>query len=144
MPARAIAKAQATLDTVRENEQGRVEAVVDGDTRPARPARKPVAKPPKPVVAATSTTQIAPGLTATTTVTDVAGDASPAFRNWVAQARISGVFKGSPPRVLINGRTVPAGQMVDELLEITFEGIDPLGNSLVFRDRTNATVQRKF
>jgi len=144
IPARAIAKAQATVDMVRATEQGRVEAVTDGDTQSAVPVRRPAAKPPKPVVAATSTTQLSPGLTATTTATDVAGDASPAFRNWVAQARISGVFKGTPPRVLINGRTVPAGQMVDEVLEITFEGIDALGKSLVFRDKTNATVQRKF
>lgn len=144
IPARAIAKAQATVDMVRATEQGRVEAVTDGDTASAMPVRRPAPKPPKPVVAATSTTQLSPGLTATTTATDVAGDASPAFRNWVAQARISGVFKGTPPRVLINGRTVPAGQMVDEVLEITFEGIDALGKSLVFRDKTNATVQRKF
>lgn len=144
IPARAIAKAQATMDAVRATEQGRVEAVTDGDTQSAMPVRRPAAKPPKPVVAATSTTQISPGLTATTTATDVAGDASPAFRNWVAQARISGVFKGTPPRVLINGRTVPAGQTVDEVLEITFEGIDAAGKSLIFRDRTNATVQRKF
>ena len=141
IPARAIAKAQPTIAAAQENEQGRVEEATNGEMSTVRRARPTAA--PKPTPPATSTTQLAPGLTATTTA-EVAGDATPAFRNWVAQARISGVFKGTPPRVLINGRTASAGQMVDELLEITFDGIDPLGKSLVFRDRTGSTVLRKF
>ncbi|MEO6002710.1 MAG: hypothetical protein ABIZ04_06510 [Opitutus sp.] len=141
IPARAIAKAKATIAAAEENEQGRVEEATNGEMTTVRRPRPPAA--PKPTPPATSTTQLAPGLTATTTA-EVAGDATPAFRNWVAQARISGVFKGTPPRVLINGRTTSAGQMVDELLEITFDGIDPLGKSLIFRDRSGATVLRKF
>ena len=145
VPARAIQKAEETIATVNATEQGRVEAVVDGDQSATfQPRRKPAPKPvAKPVV--TSTTELAPGIKATTTATDnVGGDASNEFRTWVAQARVSGVFQGTPPRVLINGRTVSATQVVDETLQITFDGIDATTKSLVFRDHTGATVSRKF
>jgi hypothetical protein len=80
----------------------------------------------------------------TTTASGVEGNASPAFRNWVAQARVSGVFQGEPARILINGRMVTSGQLVDEALVITFEGINSTSSSLIFRDRTGASVARRF
>jgi hypothetical protein len=69
--------------------------------------------------------------------------ASPAFRTWVANAKINGVL-GTPPRALINGRTVHAGQVVDETLGITFSGVDVSRHALVFRDRTGAIVRRGY
>jgi hypothetical protein len=142
VPARAIEKAKATIASVNENEGGRVEAVTSTEQQPARSPRPKIEAKPAPVT--TATTQLSPGITATTTAKDVAGDASPEFKNWVAQARVSGVFQGSPARALINGRTVSAGQVVDEKLEITFDGIDSTAKNLVFRDRTGASVVRKF
>ncbi|MEO7599401.1 MAG: hypothetical protein ABIV50_10745 [Opitutus sp.] len=142
VPARAINKAKETIATVEATEHGNVDAVVGEAVfqRHPKPAPTPVAKP-----VVTSTTELAPGIKATTTAMDnVGGDASPEFRTWVAQARISGVFQGTPPRVLINGRTVSATQLVDETLKITFDGIDSATKSLVFRDHTGATVSRKF
>jgi hypothetical protein len=141
VPARAIEKAKATIATAHESEKERVETVTSSDEPPARPAAK---AEPKPAPVTTATTQLSPGITVTTTAKDVAGDASPEFKNWVAQARVSGVFRGSPARALINGRTVSAGQIVDEKLEITFEGIDASSKNLVFRDHTGASVVRKF
>jgi hypothetical protein len=141
-PARAIAKAKETIAKAEERQSQRTEEVsVDSTPRPVHRTEKPVEKPAAP---ATSTTQLSPGITATTTAKDVAGDARPEFRNWVAQAKISGVFQGATPRALINNRTVLAGQVVDEVLEITFDGIDPTGKNLVFRDRSGSSVLRKF
>jgi hypothetical protein len=80
----------------------------------------------------------------TTTASGVEGNASPAFRSWVAQARVSGVFQGEPARILINGRMVTSGQLVDESLAITFEGINSTSSSLIFRDHTGASVARRF
>lgn len=145
MPAQAIAKAEAVVAAVNANENGRVDEVLADQEMPVRPPRKTAPKPaekaPPPT---TSTTDLAPGVRATTTVTDVDGDASPAFRTWVAQARISGVFQGTPARALINGKTVPAGQIVDETLGITFEGLDPTAKLLIFRDASGVSVTRKF
>lgn len=146
IPARTLNKAKETIAAVNEKEETRMDPVLNGEgTSAPLPRRNPPPKPaPKPVAPVTSTTQLAPGITATTTAGDVTGDASPAFRNWVAQAKVSGVFQGSTPRALINGRTVAAGQIVDETLGITFDGIDSVAKTLVFRDRTGVTVVRKF
>lgn len=74
----------------------------------------------------------------------VSGTASAEFRSWVASARLSGVFAGGNPRALINGRMVQPGQVVDEVLKVTFDKIESDGKTLVFRDATGATVSRKF
>ena len=146
LPARAIDKAEAVIATVQENERLPVDEVVAPEgTGPALPLRpKPAPSAAKPIAPTTATTQLAPGITAISVAQDVSGEASVAFRSWVAQARISGVFQGTPARVLINGRTIGAGQTVDEVLAITFDGIDPVTKTLVFRDATGATVARKF
>jgi hypothetical protein len=39
---------------------------------------------------------------------------------------------------------VTSGQLADETLAITFERIDAATSSLIFRDRTGATVARRF
>jgi hypothetical protein len=144
-PAAAISKAEAVVAAVAANEEGGVEEVLEPQEMPVRPVRRSAPKPAQKTPApATSTTSLAPGITATTTLKEVDGDATPAFRSWVAQARISGIFQGSPPRALINGKTVAAGQIVDDVLEITFEGIDSTAKQLIFRDATGASVMRKF
>ena len=144
MPAQAIAKAEAVVATVKMNEEGRVDEVLADQQMPVRPPRKVAPKPAEKPAATTSTTDLAPGVKATTTAKDVDGDANPAFRAWVAQARVSGVFQGTPARVLINGKTVAAGQIVDEALEITFEGVDSNAKLLIFRDASGVSVTRKF
>jgi len=58
--------------------------------------------------------------------------------------RISGVFQGAPPRALIDGRTVRAGEVVNAALGITFERIDAPRKLIVFRDRSGATVMRRY
>lgn len=149
-PAKAIAKAQAVVTASRTIEQDRIDLETKADpvsakAPPGKPAPIAVAPrepqiPPAPV---TSTSQLAPGVSASTAA-HVAGEASPAFRSWVANARISGLFQGNPPRALINGRLVSGGQVVDDLLQITFDHIDSHTKMIVFRDPTGATVARKF
>jgi hypothetical protein len=108
----------------------------------ARSARRPDEAPSHP--APTITTQLAPGITATTTARQVAGAASPAFRAWVGAASINGVFQGTPARALINGHIVQAGQMVEAALGISFDHIDADAKTIVFRDRSGATVSRPY
>jgi hypothetical protein len=143
-PAAAISKAEAVVAAVNANQEAAATEMLTAEEMPVRPIRKPAPKAVEKPVPTTSTTSLAPGVTATTAANNVEGDATPAFRTWVAQARISGIFQGSPARALINGKTVAAGQIVDDLLGITFEGIDPTAKLLVFRDATGVSVTRKF
>jgi len=151
LPGQAIAKAQDAVAARRSNEQDRVDAIVDGeDPSGARALGTPPPSSfssgtPPPV---TSTSQLAPGITATTAApnvtTDPAAAATPAFRSWVANARINGVFQGTPPRALINGRTFRAGQTIDAELGIVFQGLTDDAKAIVFRDASGATVTRRF
>jgi hypothetical protein len=154
-PAKAINKAEEMIAAANATRQVN-EELTSADPTAVRPAkseseaeptfvrRKPAPKAEPPPAPTTSKTELAPGLTATTAAKDVAGEASPAFRNWVAQARISGVFKGNPARALINGRTVTSGQVIDEALGITFVGIAADSKSLMFSDASGSTVMRRF
>lgn len=137
-PVNAINKAQDAIAARRAGEQARVDAVVAGEDGPNRPAPKIMA--PKP----TSTmTKVAPGLTAATPI-DAEGESSRAFRLFVANARISGVFQGNPARAMINGKLTRAGERVDAELGIVFEGLSPDRHQLVFSDRSGAKVFRGY
>jgi hypothetical protein len=154
IPKKLIDDAQNTLAGRRTLEQNRIDALAAGEEPSDKRA---IATPPPSTFAptstaakttapapVTSTSQLSPGVTVTTTATDVVGDASPAFRAWVAQLKLNGVFHGSPPRALINGRTYRAGQVVDDALGITFETIDTDAKTIVFRDRSGATASRRY
>lgn len=86
-------------------------------------------------------TVVAPGVSATTTL-DSTPQASSAFRAFVASMRIFGVMNGRSPRVLINGRLIRVGDVVDNQLQIVFVGIKD--GQLVFKDPTGATVSRQY
>lgn len=144
MPAKTLNNAATTINAAKATEQSRVNALATGEEPEERKSAPPKAAAQKPAAAVTSTSQIAPGITATTSIADVAGDASPAFKAWVAQAKISGVFHGSPARALVNGRTFRSGQVADETLGITFDHLDDETKSIVFKDRTGATVARRY
>jgi len=100
--------------------------------------------PARKVAATTTKAVISTGVVATVAVANASDTASDEFRAWAGRARISGVFQGSPPRALINGRTVSAGEIVDDALSITFDSFDAATKMIVFRDSTGATVARKF
>jgi len=111
---------------------------------PAPKATKPAPKAVIAPAAAAATTNLGGGMSATTTDDVIATDASPAFRSWVATAKIGGVFQGSSPRVLINGRTVRAGAVVDDGLGIIFESVDVDNKMILFKDGTGAVVSRHY
>ena len=108
---------------------------------------EPTAPTPSPAedrVTATSQSEIAPGVTATTTTMLSAVEASHDFQNFVAEMRINGVFQGSPARALINGHTVSEGEVIDSGLGIIFDHIEAEDKQIIFRDGTGATVRRKY
>jgi hypothetical protein len=146
-PVNAINKAQEAIATRRASGQARIDAAVTGEDVPDKPAT-----PPAPAATKSSTapakstggmTTIAPGVT-TTTELEAGAEASAAFRAFIANAKVSGVFQGSPARAFINGRLIRAGENVDGPLGVVFTGIDVERKQLLFKDRTGATVARKY
>lgn len=102
---------------------------------------------PEPVpeqVTTQSQSVIAPGVTATRTTVMSAIEASPAFRAFVGQIRINGVFQGSPARALLNGHTYREGALIDPSLGIYFDHVVSEKKLIVFRDSNGAIVQRKY
>ena len=85
----------------------------------------------------------APGVT-TSTQLEAGVEASAAFRAFVANAKVSGVFQGSPARAFINGKLTRAGETADSALGVVFTGIDLDRRQLVFTDKSGATVGRKY
>ena len=149
-PKKAIDKAQEAIAARRASGQSRIDAAAIGEDLPDTP----VAPPPAPVTpsarpaapraaAPTTTSTIAPGVSATAQV-EAAAEASAPFRTFVANAKVSGVFQGPPTRAMINGRLIRAGELVDGGLGITFTGVDSPRRQLIFQDKTGATVSRRF
>jgi hypothetical protein len=96
------------------------------------------------VITGTVTTDLAPGVTVTTEAVQAEVEASQSFRTFVADAKISGVFQGTPSRAFINGRLIRVGETVDSSLGIRFESVDPKAKNIVFKDSTGATVARRY
>lgn len=151
MPGEMIQKAKDSISARRDQEQSRVDASAVGEI--SAPVAKPVT-PPRPAsahapssaplpfsdAAATATRSFAPGLTATMKI-EAASDASPAFREFVANARISGI---AATRVIINDRLVRAGEMAEVSLGIRFDGYNRDTKQLRFSDRNGAHVLRRY
>jgi hypothetical protein len=91
-----------------------------------------------------------PGLAPALSMREVAKETPPApkasssFKRFVADATIKGVFQGTPPRILINGRTLHAGEIADKSLGISFDSINPENRTIIFKDAAGATVTRKY
>ncbi len=144
-PANAINKAQEAIAARRASGQNRVDGAVLGEELADKPAVVPEDPAAKDAALRTTTavTTVRPGLSATVEI-DAAVEASAAFRSFVANAKVSGVFQGTPARAFINGRVTRSGETVDGALGITFEGIDADRRQLVFKDKSGATVSRRY
>jgi hypothetical protein len=148
-PVNAINKAQDVVNARRGSEQTRLDGLTGGEdigdkraTAPAAPGTGAAKAPLKPVVTASGS--IAPGVSGTVSDVEAVQEATPAFRTFVANAKITGVIGGTPPKVLLNGRMMRAGEVVDSALGVTFETIDADRKLLVFKDKTGAIVTRKY
>ncbi len=145
LPGNAIDKAQEALAARRASGQDRVDAAARGDDAPATAsnAAKPADTVARPVPSGTAVSTHAPGGTVPPAVV-AAPEAGPELKAFVTHARISGIFQGNPPRAVINGKLTRAGEVVDEGFGIVFDGLDGDRKNLVFKDRTGASVTRRF
>ena len=155
-PVNAINKAQDAVAARRGSEQSRIDAMAAGQDAPdkralntpppstlaAGGATKEAA--PATKLAATSSARLAPGIMATNSDIEAVAEATPAFRTFVANAKITGVIGGTPAKIILNGRLARSGDMIDPGLGISFESIDAEKKLLVFKDKSGAVVTRKF
>lgn len=118
-----------------------VPAIVDDDVTPT-PTPTPVPSGPNQIVMGDSS--ITSDVKVGNTPLDAAPAASAAFRNYVANANIGGVYQGSPSRALINGTIVREGQVIDGALGIAFERIDARRKIIFFKDYTGAEVSKNY
>lgn len=153
-PGKLIESAQEAVAGRRNNEQSRVDAMLDGgDSSGAGGLRTPLpgelggrqapARGAPALGRVTSSTAIAPGVSVTTDI-EASKGASAAFRAFVTEAKVTGVYQGSPPRAFINGRLVRVGQSVEEGLAITFDGINSDNRVLLFVDGSGARVSKRY
>ena len=153
-PIKAVNRARSVVDQRRDADQVNVGKILD-EAAPVAPSAVPAPKKAETPVRPTtiplklaldnvSTPRaVAPGVVAGTDVR-ATNEASVAFRSYIANAKIGGVFQGQPTRVLINGRIVRPGDSVDEKLAITFIEVEAVDRLLVFKDGTDARVTRRY
>jgi hypothetical protein len=155
-PKQAIDKAKEVVAARRGNEQARIDAMAAGEEAPDKraldtpPPSRFSGRSPSPDAAGTPTpvpgsgSVVAPGVVATTNEVVTAPKASAAFTHFVADARITGVFQGIPPRALINGRMIRAGEVVDQALGVVFDSIDAEKKTITFKDRAGIPATRNY
>ncbi len=141
-PANAVNKAKSAIDARKASGQTNIDGAAAGTGLADKPAVAPSAANPK-APPATGVKSLGGGLSATTPL-DAGAEASPEFRSFVANAKISGVFQGAPSRAFINGRMSRSGETVDLTLGIIFDGVDPVKRHLIFKDKSGAIVARKY
>lgn len=141
IPAKAIEKAATVAGAQATSAEATNAVVASESAAPAAPETKPPTPKPAAVEETSAVTELAPGVSTTSQI-DAAPEASAAFRTFVANLKISGFVAGREPRALINGRLVHVGDALNSDLGITFDGVK--GGQLVFKDRTGATVLRRY
>lgn len=66
------------------------------------------------------------------------------FVRYADALKVSGVFQGTPPRALVDGRLVRAGEVIDPVLGVRFAGVDAETKHLILEDETTARVLVKY
>jgi hypothetical protein len=137
-----LKKSEAALE--KANEQNADGAKTDGAVSGTpTPTPTPIL-PGGATVSVLAQTDLTSDVKVNSTHLDAAPAASEAFRAFVANASIGGVFQGTPSRALVNGSIAREGQVVDNTLGIAFERIDSDKKMIFFRDSTGAEVSKGY
>jgi hypothetical protein len=137
--AKLLADGQAAIANRRKAEQAKVDAALAGEDVAA-----PTPAPSNTVESVMVQTNITSDVKVNAERLEAAPAASAAFRTFVANASIGGVFQGHPSRALINGSIVKEGQTVEGALGIQFERIDAVKKAIFFKDTTGAEVSKDY
>lgn len=142
MPAAAINKAQGAVNARNASGQTDVAGALGEDVA-NRPAIDPKAKAAPPAArTATVSRPVSAGVSATTRLEVGSVEPSTAFSAFVANAKLSSVLP--PTRAFVNDKMARTGDTVDANLGIVLDSIDADKRQVIFRDRTGATVARRY
>jgi hypothetical protein len=112
-----------------------------------KPAVPTPAGPAAPVVATLAQpkrVQLGGGIAITSPAIADTVEAGESFITWAMNVKISGIFPGSPARVMLNDRLTRAGDSAHVRLGITFVGLDIENRLMLFRDKAGASVARSY
>jgi hypothetical protein len=144
IPGAAVRKAQGAVEARNAAGQSNVDVALSEAALADKPAVAETKGPNPALKSASAKTSVTRGVSASTEVQVASVEASPEFRSFVANAKVSGVFQGNPARAMINGRLARTGDMIDPALGIIFEGVDAAKKQLLFKDKSGAVVARKY
>lgn len=149
LPGQMVDKARKAVDAHTQNEVAPVNEITSEEKPPAPatpsvsanigavtkppPAAAPVAAPPAPESPQTVRIDLNP-----------ADAASPEYKAFISNLKVSGVFQGEHPRVLIGGRTYEVGETVNDDLGVVFAGIDANRELVLFKDHTGTILVKKY
>ena len=120
---------------------GQAEGNASGQERPPTPVPTPASTATETVMGeSTITTDVR----VNNTPIEAATAASAAFRAFVSNATVGGVYQGVPSRALINGTIVREGQTLDSALGIAFVRVDAAKKVIYFKDYTGAVVSKNY
>jgi len=69
---------------------------------------------------------------------------SDAFRQFVINMRVNGVFQGENARAMLNGKMYHVGDVVEPKLGISLFKVEPEAKQLVFKDGDGAIMSRRY
>jgi len=141
-PGQLIDKGQGAIAAQRDKDQAKLDAIASGqDDSTPTPTPAPTSSASETVMGDSS---INPDVKVGNTPINAGPAASSAFREYVANATIGGVYQGSPAKALINGTIVREGQVINGALGIAFERIDAGRKIIYFKDYTGAEVSKNY
>lgn len=114
----------------------------DGPPKPILP--KPVAPTVAPPPPGPAEMKLAGGVVLRNSSPAGVPPASAPFMYWAAGLNVSGVSTSTPPRFLMNGKLVVAGDEVNRQLGVVFERLDSAAKLIYFKDKTGAVVTRSY
>jgi hypothetical protein len=100
--------------------------------------------PPPPEPAAPAQVKLPGGIVISSVASADAPVVRATFFYWIVNQNISGVFQSPPHRIMLNGRLVQEGDVINRPMGVTFDRLDPANKVIVFRDKTGATVTRSY
>jgi hypothetical protein len=133
-PGKLIDQGVNALEKKRQQNQAKMDAIANGEEAPT--GEPTTTEYVQATVAKDVKVNNAPVMANST--------ASSAFKAWVADAAIGGVFQGKPSRALINGKICREGSTVDSDLGIIFDRIDAERKVIYFKDVSGAEGSKAY
>jgi hypothetical protein len=69
---------------------------------------------------------------------------SDAFRSYIQNLKISGVFHGSPRAIYVDNRVIRVGYEIDRVLGIRLFSVDLEARVAAFEDKSGAQLSKKY